>query len=403
MVSNHQSRIPTVTVSPKAEKSLRRGHPWIFSGAVQKQDSLPAGGATVAISAADGRWLAWAACSPHSQIRLRVWSCDEKAVIDADFFKNRLNTAIQARRRMPLLTPCTAVRLVNAESDGLPGLIVDRYADYLVCQFLSAGAAYWKEVVVAQLRDLMPVKGIFERSDAQVRVKEGLPLRSGLLWGQAPPERLPVELGGLKLLVDIARGHKTGLYLDQRENQFQTADFARGADVLNCFSYTGGFGLWALKAGARSVSHIDASADMLALARQNAQINGLDSTAADYIQGNAFELLRRYRDERRSFDLIVLDPPKFVASAGQLNRGCRGYKDINLLAFKLLRPDGILMTFSCSGLVDAALFQKIVAAAALDAGRTVRLIRFLHQAADHPIGLNFPEGNYLKGMVCLVE
>jgi 23S rRNA (cytosine1962-C5)-methyltransferase len=403
MMSTHQSRIPPVTVSPKAEASLLRGHPWIFSGAMQKQDPSLANGTTVAVYAADGRWLAWAACSPHSQIRLRVWSCDNKADIDADFFKNRLNTAIQARRRMPLLTPCTAVRLVNAESDGLPGLIVDRYADYLVCQFLSAGAAYWKEVVVAHLRDLMPVKGIFERSDAQVRIKEGLPLHSGLLWGQAPPEKLTVELGRLKLLVDIAQGHKTGLYLDQRENQAQAADFAAGADVLNCFSYTGGFGLWALQAGARHVCHIDSSADMLALARQNARINGLDTADADYIQGNAFELLRRYRDSRRSFDLIVLDPPKFVAAAGQLNKGCRGYKDINLLAFKLLRPGGILMTFSCSGLVDAALFQKIVAAAALDAGRTVRLIRYLHQAADHPIGLNFPEGYYLKGMICMAE
>ncbi|RJQ65208.1 MAG: methyltransferase domain-containing protein [Desulfobacteraceae bacterium] len=395
--------MPAVSVTAKAEKSIRRSHPWIFSGAVQEEDRHLPAGKTVAVYAADGRWLAWGAYSPHSQIRIRIWSFEENELIDARFLRKRLSAAIETRRKMPLLNPCTALRLVNAESDGLPGLIVDRYDDWLVCQFLSAGAEHWKEVIVGQLLELMPVKGIFERSDAEVRTKEGLPLQNGILWGPPPPGRLAVELGSVRLLVDVENGHKTGFYLDQRENQAQVTDFAQGADLLNCFSYTGAFGLWALLSGAQRVTHIDASADMLALARQNTAFSGLDTAPVDYIQGNVFEALRRYRDEQRQFDMIVLDPPKFVASAAQLNRGCRGYKDINLLAFKLLRPGGILMTFSCSGLVDAMLFQKIVADAALDAGRTTRLIRHLHQAADHPVALNFPEGAYLKGLVCLVE
>jgi 23S rRNA (cytosine1962-C5)-methyltransferase len=397
------NRIPVATVSAKAEKSLQRRHPWVFSGALLKEDpSAPAGG-TVAVADAAGRLLGRGAYSPRSQIRIRMWSFEEEEIIGPGFFHHRLLNAIEARRRMPLLSPCTARRLVNAESDGLPGLIVDQYEDFAVCQFLSAGAEFWKSVVVAELQRLLPVRGIYERSDADVRAKEGLPPQTGVLWGAAPPRHLEITQGSLRLLVDIANGHKTGLYLDQRENQALTARFAQGADVLNCFSYTGAFGLWALRGGAQSVTQVDASEEVLSLARGNAQLNGLKMDLCDCVHGNAFELLRRYRDERRSFDLIVLDPPKFVSSAGQMKRGCRGYKDINLLAFKLLRPGGVLMTFSCSGLVDAMLFQKIVADAAVDAGRTTRLILGLQQAADHPVALNFPEGRYLKGLVCTVE
>jgi 23S rRNA (cytosine1962-C5)-methyltransferase len=401
-VNIRSASIPTVVVSAKAEKSLLRRHPWIFSGAVHKEAAAEAG-ATVAVRAVDGRFLAWGAYSPHSQIRVRTWSLDEGDTIAAAFFERRLVEAIDARPKMALLTPCTAMRLVNAESDGLPGLIVDRYGDFLVCQFLSAGAEYWKEIIVAQLQRLLPCQGIYERSDVDVRAKEGLPLRSGVLWGAAPPDLLEIQAGRLRLWVDLVHGHKTGLYLDQRENHARMADYAHGADLLNCFCYTGGFGLWALLAGARQVTQIDASADMLALARKNTELNGLDAAAVEYVAANVFELLRTYRDSRRQFDLIVLDPPKFVASASQLDKGCRGYKDINLLAFKLLRPGGLLMTFSCSGLVAPPLFQKIVADAAADAGRTARVIGHLHQAADHPTALNFPEGHYLKGLVCLVS
>ncbi len=390
----------TVVVTPKAEKSLLRRHPWIFSGAVRQAPAVAAG-ATVAVRAADGRFLAWGAYSPESQIRVRVWSFEEHEAIDAAFFQRRLAEALAARRKMPLLSPCTAMRLVHGESDGLPGLIVDRYADFLVCQFLSAGAEHWKATIVAELERLLPCQGIYERSDADVRAKEGLPSASGVLRGAAPPDLLKIEVGAMASWADLVRGHKTGLYLDQRENQAQVAPFSPGAEMLNCFCYTGGFGLWALRAGARQVIQADASADVLALARRNAQLNGLDDGRAEYVAANVFELLRTYRDSRRQFDLIVLDPPKFVGSAAQMDKGCRGYKDINLLAFKLLRPGGVLLTFSCSGLVTPALFQKIVADAAADADRTVRVIGHLHQAADHPISLNFPEAHYLKGLVCL--
>jgi 23S rRNA (cytosine1962-C5)-methyltransferase len=390
----------TVVVTPKAEKSLLRRHPWIFSGAVRQAPAVAAG-ATVTVRAADGRFLAWGAYSPESQIRVRVWSFEEHDVIDSAFFQRRLAEALAARRQMPLLSPCTAVRLVHGESDGLPGLIVDRYADFLVCQFLSAGAEHWKEVIVAELERLLPCRGIYERSDADVRAKEALPSATGVLRGAPPPDTLEIQAGAVAVWADLVNGHKTGLYLDQRENQAQVTPFSPGAEMLNCFCYTGGFGLWALRAGARRVVQVDASADVLALARRNAELNNLDDGRAEYVAANVFELLRTCRDSRQRFDLIVLDPPKFVASAGQLDKGCRGYKDINLLAFKLLRPGGVLLSFSCSGLVTPALFQKIVADAAADADRTVRVIGHLHQAADHPVSLNFPEAHYLKGLICL--
>ncbi len=402
-MSHSATDIPSVTVSAAGEKSLRRRHPWIFSGAVQRQQGDIAVGGTVAVRDEQGQWLAWGAYSPHSQIRVRIWSFDENERIDEDFFARRIRAAVRARAKMPLLSPCTALRLVYGESDGLPGLIVDRYNDIAVCQFLTAGTALWQETIVAQLRQQLDVVGIFERSDADVRVREGLPMHSGLLWGAAPPELLEVQMGMLRFQVDVAQGHKTGTYLDQRENQARVRDFAAGAEMLDCFSYTGGFGLAALAAGAAKVTHLDASADMLALARRNAALNGLSDRRIDYVAANVFEQLRSYRDQRRQFDLIVLDPPKFVSSAGQMHKGTRGYKDINLLALKLLRGGGMLLTFSCSGLVSAPLFQKITADAALDAKRTVRLIGHLHQAADHPVALNFPEGAYLKGLICMAE
>ena len=316
------------------------------------------------------------------------------------FFIRRIEAAIHARKKMALPGICTAMRLINAESDGLPGLVADRYGDFLVCQFLSAGAEHWKDVIVHILHQLVPVKGIFERSDADVRSKEGLPQTKGLLWGRQPPDLIEVQVGQIRFLVDIYQGHKTGCYLDQRENQSRIADFAAGANVLNCFSYSGVFGLWALRAGASQVTHLDASQEALALAEKNLDIN---HQKAELIQTNVFDQLRRYRDGSRRFDIIILDPPKFVASAGQLTKGCRGYKDINLLALKLLNPGGILFTFSCSGLVAPALFQKIVADAAVDARCRMRITHLLHQAADHPVASSFPEGHYLKGLICQVE
>jgi 23S rRNA (cytosine1962-C5)-methyltransferase len=392
-----------VVINGKGEKSLQRHHPWIFSGAVQDVNGHPEPGDTMAVHGMDNRWLAWGAWSPQSQIRLRIWSFDADEPIDGPFFERRLQAAMALRRRLPGFSDTSARRWVNAESDGLPGLIVDQYGDFLVCQFLSAGAERFKEIIVSKLRSLIAVKGIYERSDADVRRKEGFTEQCGPLWGDAPPARVQIRLGAVTMWVDLIEGHKTGAYLDQTKNQERIRAYAKDAEVLNCFSYTGGFGLWALKGGAAHVTQIDASQGALNLSRENLALNGLDEQRTEHVAANVFDILRRYRDSRRQFDLIVLDPPKFVASKGQLDKGTRGYKDINLLALKLLRPAGILFTFSCSGLVSSMLFQKIVADAALDAGRRVTITGRLDQAADHPVALNFPEGHYLKGLVCAVE
>jgi 23S rRNA (cytosine1962-C5)-methyltransferase len=281
-------------------------------------------------------------------------------------------------------------------------VIVDKYADFLVCQFLSAGAEYWREEIASQLCKMIPCDGIYERSDVGVRLKEGLEPRAGFLWGEPPPDLVLMEEEPCLFLVNIKQGQKTGFYLDQSENRTLVAEYAQGAEVLNCFSYTGGFGIHALKAGALKVTHMDSSRLALELADRNTELNGLDKAKSEYLEGDIFQILRDFRDRRRQFDLIVLDPPKFVESQSQLRRGSRGYKDINLLAFKLLRPGGILLTFSCSGLVSPHLFQMIVAGAALDAGRDAQVIRVLTQSPDHPSSLYFPEGFYLKGLVCRV-
>jgi 23S rRNA (cytosine1962-C5)-methyltransferase len=381
------------------EKSVLQRHPWIFSGAIGRVDGNPSSGETVSICAADGKPLALAAWSPESQIAARIWSFNPSETIDADFFRAKLQNAFAARPRIN----SNAVRLVASESDGLPGLIVDRYADWLVCQFLSAGSEHWKNTIVELLQELFPGLSIYERSDVSVREKEGLPLRCGVLAGSEPPDQVEITENGMRLLVDIKAGHKTGYYLDQRDSRLAVRDWAEGRDVLNCFSYTGGFGVSALLGGAKHVLQMDSSEPALDIAKKNADLNGLDPEKSEYICGDVFKELRRFRDSRRDFDLIILDPPKFVESRGQLEKGARGYKDINLLAFKLLRPGGLLFTFSCSGHMEMPLFQKIVADAALDAGRSAQILSVLHQAPDHPVALNFPEGAYLKGLLCRVE
>lgn len=393
--------MPSLILKPKREKSLVNRHPWIFSGAVARIDGSATNGQTVDIIAADGRWLAGAAVSPHSQIRGRVWSFDRDETIDEAFFVRRLQQAQNLRAPILADGDTTACRLVCAESDGLPGLIVDRYDRWLVCQFLTAGSEYWKAAIVAGLSRVFPeCAGIYERSDADVRRKEGLSPTTGVLWGDEPPERVDIREHGCRFRVDVRGGHKTGFYLDQRDNRHAIAAFAGGARMLNGFAYTGGFAVPALAAGAAQVVNVDASAGALTMARENIAINGLDDGRAEYITADVFDQLRRYRADRKIFDLIVLDPPKFVKSKGDLKRAARGYKDINRLAFELLSAGGTLFTFSCSGLMGRDLFQKIVADAALDANRQAVILRWLSQAPDHPTALAFPEGSYLKGMVC---
>ena len=426
--------MPAVILKPGREKSIQRRHPWIFSGAIEKVEGDPGSGETVEVRSAGGMPLALGAYSPHSQIAVRVWTFDPTESVSPAFLRARLTRALDARSTLgpdvrstgpedlPPATfhpvravaqhpgppgrdglPLTAYRLVNAESDGLPGLVVDRYGEYLVCQFLSAGAEYWKREIITLLAGLLPFAGIYERSDVDVREKEGLSSATGVLAGSPPPDLVEIDEYGCRFAVDVRRGHKTGFYLDQRDNRALVREYAEGREVLNCFAYTGAFGVWALKGGAVEVTNVESSAAALDLARRNVELNGLDASRVENVAGDVFHVLRQYRDARRQFDLIVLDPPKFAESRSQIETASRGYKDINLLAFKLLRPGGVLFTFSCSGLITPDLFQKIVAGAALDAGRDVQIVRRLTQAPDHPVALNFPEGAYLKGLVCRVE
>jgi 23S rRNA (cytosine1962-C5)-methyltransferase len=392
--------VAELALKPGREKSLLRRHPWIFSGAVQQVDGNPASGETVDLLSFKGDFLARAAYSPHSQIRARVWTFDPDEQVDSDFFRRRIQFALAARRTLNVAQFSDAYRLVYAESDGLPGLIVDRYGDVLVLQSLTAGSEFWKDTLADILLEQTGLSTLFERSDADVRELEGLPPKTGFLRGAINHSPLTITENDLKFKIELESGQKTGFYLDQRYNRLRVRELSQGRDVLDCFCYTGGFALNALAGGARSVVAVDSSADALSLGRENLRLNGMQAESVEWREGDVFQELRKFRDEGRSFDLVILDPPKFAPTAAQAEKASRGYKDINLLAFKLLRPGGILVTFSCSGGIDAALFQKIVASAALDAGVEAQIVEHLSQGPDHPISLHFPEGAYLKGLIC---
>lgn len=384
------------------EKALLRRHPWVFSGAIQSVEGAPGSGETLAIHDAQGQFLAWGAYSPASQIRARVWNWDQAESIDADFFHRRLTAALNLRNSWFDPAATSAYRLVHAESDGIPGLVVDRYNDVLVVQILSAGAERWRDSIVAILDELTKPACIYERSDVAVRELEGLSPRTGLMGGNLPGQTMTILENGLRFKVDLVKGQKTGFYLDQRDNRQFCQDIARGRSVLNGFAFTGGFTVYALAGGAESVLSIDSSEEALQLARENVDLNHLPAERCAWIAGDMFDQLRLLRDQGQQFDLVILDPPKFAPTAAQAKAAARGYKDINLYGFKLLKPGGLLMTFSCSGGVDMNFFQKIVADAALDAGVDARLLYRLGQAPDHPTNLAFPEGTYLKGLVCQV-
>jgi 23S rRNA (cytosine1962-C5)-methyltransferase len=422
-------------LKPGREKSLLRRHPWLFSGAVHHIGGNPAlrqaqdiaSGSTVNLLSFNGDFLARAAYSPTSQIRTRVWTFDPDEAVDADFFRQHIRAAIQARATLGYKTTeltentekkdsvdsvlsvvnTNAYRLIYAESDGLPGLIVDRYDETLVLQSLTAGSEFWKEAIADILLEETGLQTIYERSDADVRELEGLQPIAGILRGTINHSPLTILENGLKFNIDLESGHKTGFYLDQRQNRLRVRELAKDRDVLDCFCYTGGFTVNALAGGARSVVAVDASAEALSLGRENLALNGRyivpegETGSVEWCEGDVFQVLRKFRDEARSFDMIVLDPPKFAPTTAQAEKASRGYKDINLLAFKLLRPGGILVTFSCSGGIDAYLFQKIVASAALDAEVEAQIVEHLFQGLDHPVALSFPEGAYLKGLVCL--
>lgn len=393
---------PRLYLKPGHDRPVRRHHPWVFSGALGRLEGPVADGGVVEVLSFDGEWLARGYLNRRSQILARLLTWDPGEAIDGAFWERRLERALQARAALRLEEVTSAYRLVFAESDGLPGLIVDRYGDFLVLQSLTLGVERWKEVIVRLLAERLRPRGIYERSDVEVRAKEGLAPAEGVRFGEPPPPRLLITEHGHRFYVDVIRGQKTGFYLDQRENRRRAAAYLAGAEVLNAFSYTGAFAVYALKAGARFVVNVDTSAEALQGAVENLRLNGFDERRFENIEGDAFQVLRRMRAEGRRFDAVILDPPKFAYAQAHLPRAARGYKDINLQALHLIRPGGLLITFSCSGLVSPDLFQKIVFAAAEDAGRDVQILERLSQAPDHPVRLAFPESEYLKGLICRV-
>jgi 23S rRNA (cytosine1962-C5)-methyltransferase len=396
--------MPMLKLHPGKEKSLLRRHPWIFSGAVAQLEGRARPGDTVDVVSAEGRPLARAAWSPASQIRARVWTFDAEENIDHAFFKRRVTAAVARRAALPELAGQLGLRLIHAESDGLPGIIADRYGDTVVLQLSTAGAEKWRGAIADSLLRATACARIYERSDLELRGLEGLEPVTGWLHGTAGDEALVIEENGVRMEVDIVGGHKTGFYLDQRDNRRRVAEIARDRRVLNCFCYTGGFSLQALAGDAREVVSVDSSGPALATARRNLALNPrLDAARAIWLEADVFGELRSLRAAGERYELIILDPPKFAHTAAQAERAARAYKDINLLGLQLLAPGGLLMTYSCSGGIGAELFRKIVAGAALDAGRSARIVQQLHGAADHPVELAFPEGEYLKGLLLQVD
>lgn len=390
-----------ITLKAGRDKSAIRRHPWIFSGAIDTVSGDPEFGESVEVYAYNGDFLGIAAYSPTSQIRARFWSFFEKTEIDELFFEERLETAIQLResRGFSISNPLSAFRLIYAENDGIPGCIIDKYGEYYSVEILAAGPEKHREIIYKVLAKKTGCKGIFERCDSDVRKKEGMEKRTGVVYGIVPETPIPMEENGIRFLIDIRNGHKTGYYLDQRDARKRIGELSSGKKVLNCFCYTGGFGLFALKGNASHVYQVDVSKSALKIAKELLIENKLPTAKTTHTEADVFQYLRKCRDKGETFDLIVLDPPKFVEAKDHLQKGARGYKDINLLAMKLLSPNGMLATFSCSGLMDMSLFQKIIADAASDAKKDMQIIERFGQPADHPISLAFPEGQYLKGLL----
>ena len=389
----------SIRLLPGKERSLQRRHPWIFAGSVAggKADA----GETVRVEGADGGFLAWGAYSGSSSIRVRVWSFDEAERIDAAFFQRRIARAVALRARLPI--DSTGLRLVHGETDGLPGLVVDRYGDLLSAQFLSAGTERWKDLLADQLLAATGATRLYERSDVGVRELEGLALHAGWLRGGGDTE-VSITEHGWQLTLDVAQGHKTGFYLDQRDNRAAFARWVRQLgckQVLNAYCYTGGFTVAALAAGAQHVTSVDSSAPALQRVQAHVRLNGFDGDASTCEDADVNQYLRACLEAGRRFDAIVLDPPKFAPTAAHAERAARAYKDINRLALKLLTPGGLLLTFSCSGGISADLFHKIVAGAAADAGADGAILQRLEASCDHPTTMEFPEGEYLKGLAVL--
>jgi 23S rRNA (cytosine1962-C5)-methyltransferase len=391
-----------VTLKKNRERSLRRRHPWIFSGAIASVEGAPNAGDIVRVLDHAGNTVAWGYYNAQSQIQVRVLDWQPEAVVDEDWWHARLKRAIEWRRALPMLRDADAVRLVYAEADGLPGLIVDRYGDTVVVQALTAGIERVKPILSEMLVELAQPRCLYERSDADARKIEGLPPATGPLHGDAPARLIEINEGKCRFLVDVAAGHKTGFYLDQRENRAAVSCYAQSRTLLDLFSYSGGFAVHALRNGAERATLVESSPAALELERRHAAINDIEAERLEMVGGNVFDVVRAYRGTGRTFDMVVCDPPKFAPTRQQLPKAERAYKDVNLMAMRLLEPGGILVTFSCSGALSVEEFSRIIAWASLDAGRDVQILQRLAQASDHPVDPRFPESEYLKGLVCRV-
>jgi 23S rRNA (cytosine1962-C5)-methyltransferase len=375
---------------------IRRGHPWIFSGAIERVEGLDGDDQAVGVTDifdSNKNWLARGLYNPKSQLRVRLLTW-QKGTIDESFFARRLSLAL-AFRADQLSGATNAYRLCNGEGDFLPGLIVDRYADFCVCQFITAGMELFKGDIVAALSVLTSSKGIYERSEGRVREEEGLASSAGVLAGEAPPEFIEIEEHGNKFLVDVKHGQKTGFFLDQRDSRAFLATLARDRTILNCFSYTGGFSVYAFAGGAKAVVTFDSSHLALELAERNLELNSFGHAPGELIKGDAFAYLKEI-DQK--FDVIVLDPPSLAHRRSDIDAATGGYKFLNLHALKHLNPGGLLLTYSCSQHLSSDLFQKVVFGAAVDAGRKLTIIRRFSHPIDHPVSLHHPEGEYLKGL-----
>lgn len=389
-----------INLKPGKEKPVHHHHPWIFSGAIAKVEGAPEPGEVIAVHDSAGEFLALGYYNPHSQIAVRLLEWEKSTAINDEWWRQKLAAAIARRRQLFERSDTNAFRLVHAEADFLPGLIVDKYGDFLVLQSLTAGSDRSKPIVAAALNDILKPAGIYERGDLTARKLEDLQHANGLLLGAPPPDFLEIKENGLRFLVNLQHGQKTGFYLDQRQNRQRVARFAKNKTVLDAFAYSGGFGISALAGGATSVVSIDSSPAALQLLKKNYEINSF--AQGELLQGDVFETLRKLHEENRKFDMIILDPPKLAPTKSKAAPAQRAYKDLNLNAMKLLAPEGILATFSCSSGVSAETFQQIVTWAALDAGREAQILERLSQGEDHPVRLAFPESQYLKGLICRI-
>jgi len=394
--------IKQVILKKDRDKSVKNRHPWLFSGAVSRVEGDPADGDVVDVWNNRARFVARGIYNEKSQIRVRLLTWNPNDPIDDEFWRRRISRAVAGRLHLKQNPDTDCYRLVYSEADGVPGFIADLYGPWLVVQFLSLAAEKYRRVIIDTLLELTDIQGIYERSDTESREKEGLVPVAGPVWGEVPPDIIEVVENGHTFAVDVKLGHKTGFYMDQRENREKAQKYFEGKEILNAFAYTGAFSVYAAHAGAGRIINVDSSERVLQIAENNMNRNGFGDREDAYAVADVFEIMRAYHENRWKFDVVILDPPKFAHSKRQVEKASHGYKDINLLAMRLLKRGGTLITFSCSGAVDQNLFQKILFGAAVDAGRTVQVIEHLNQSSDHPVLLTCPETEYLKGFVCRV-